>query len=181
MNIYSPRGSKVRFINKNGYDAELARARATFEVDVDYIVVRTNVGSWSSDVELEGVKGWWNTVMFENVEPATIQKPNKLITITTHYPNIDIQAKQRNQTADEFRKEFFQHRSTNESHLQEYLCHARHLFGSVQINGVEVVRYPSTEYPTCGGYDKACAFADALKYVWCDAVIEYKEIADAQP
>lgn len=64
MNIYSPWGTLVTFLNKNGYDYERELAAKVFEpgkiYEVDYIVV----GNSSSIVKLVGVAGEWNTVMF---------------------------------------------------------------------------------------------------------------------
>ena len=61
------KGTRVRFLNKNGYDME--RERAFKEIGEGRIVtVKTcSVGRSSSNYTFEEVPGSWNTVMFEKI------------------------------------------------------------------------------------------------------------------
>ena len=65
--VFYVKGTRVRFMNKNGYDME--RERAFKEIGEGRIVtVKTcSVGSSSSKYTFEEVPGSWNTVMFEKV------------------------------------------------------------------------------------------------------------------
>lgn len=61
---FCPRGTKVHFLNKNGYDGERERAAAAL-ADHDVVTVKEcRIGSSSSTYEFEEVEGKWNTVMF---------------------------------------------------------------------------------------------------------------------
>lgn len=74
MALDTPIGSKIRFLNRGGYDAELAEAREKLDVDQEYEVLALRVGGWSSKVQIEA--GWFNTVMFENVpDPENAPSP----------------------------------------------------------------------------------------------------------
>lgn len=68
MNIYASRGSKVSFLNKNGYDRDLTYANeAGLKEGEVYTVLETEVGSWSSSVSLLEFPGKsFNTVMFDD-------------------------------------------------------------------------------------------------------------------
>ncbi|WP_110933782.1 hypothetical protein [Paenibacillus bouchesdurhonensis] len=68
MNIYSQKGDRVRFLNKNGHDWEPERAREIGLVEGEiYTVERTDVGGWHTDVYLQEIPGYhFNSVMFEN-------------------------------------------------------------------------------------------------------------------
>jgi hypothetical protein len=63
------KGDKARFLGKNGYDAELKRAKETFTVGQDYEVASIEIGSWSSHITFVGIKHSWNSVMFSKVDP----------------------------------------------------------------------------------------------------------------
>lgn len=67
MDIYAPVGTKVRFLNENGYDFELEHAKKVFDVNKTYTVKDITIYSSSSDVVFEEVDGEWNTVMFTEV------------------------------------------------------------------------------------------------------------------
>lgn len=62
------KGDKMRFLGKNGYDSELAKAKQHFAVGTEYEVERCDVGDWSHTVEFVGIAGKWNGVMFELVQ-----------------------------------------------------------------------------------------------------------------
>lgn len=61
-------GDKVRFLDANGYDAQLLRARERFYKGQILIVRSRDVGDWSSSLSFEGVEGNFNSVMFEIVK-----------------------------------------------------------------------------------------------------------------
>jgi hypothetical protein len=67
MCIYSPPGTKVRFTGKNGQEIERERALLVLAVGSVYEVTSTDVGKCKSWTALVGVKGFFNTVMFERV------------------------------------------------------------------------------------------------------------------
>ena len=58
-------GQKVRFLNKNGYEYQLEKAKEAFNVDDEYTIKDCVVGMSSSYYKFEEVTGDWNTVMFE--------------------------------------------------------------------------------------------------------------------
>jgi hypothetical protein len=67
MNIYAIPGSKVVFLNKNGYEFQRDYANACgLEEGGVYIVRGTNVGQSSTLVYLEGFTTGFNSVMFDN-------------------------------------------------------------------------------------------------------------------
>lgn len=61
------KGTKVRFINANGYEGERSRALEQIGIDRQLTVIFCYIGSSSSDYEFEEVSGRWNTVMFDKV------------------------------------------------------------------------------------------------------------------
>lgn len=67
MNMYAKRGDKVIFTGNHGYESERESAKKILTVGEVYEVESTNVYSFSSTVELVGHKGFFNTVMFDNV------------------------------------------------------------------------------------------------------------------
>jgi hypothetical protein len=67
MDIYSPPGTEVVFLNKNGYALEREYASKVFVPGKVYIVESIDVGNWSSTVKFVGVEGEFNTVMFAEV------------------------------------------------------------------------------------------------------------------
>lgn len=66
MGVGYPKGTKMRFLSKNGYEMELNHARETFN-DQPVTVKMCYVGDWYSHYEFEEVAGRWNKVMFEKV------------------------------------------------------------------------------------------------------------------
>lgn len=65
MSIDSTAGTRGRFTGHGGYESQQARARELLVVDGIYTVTRTDIGDWSSSVELLEVPGEpFNTVMF---------------------------------------------------------------------------------------------------------------------
>jgi hypothetical protein len=72
MDIYAPTGTKVRFINANGYDHERKAAASILDTAKTYTVASTNVRQSSSSVYLQEIPTRsFNTVMFETVEDET--------------------------------------------------------------------------------------------------------------
>lgn len=68
MDIYSPRGTKVRFTGKGGWNAENKRANEILEVGSVYTIDATDVGRSFTYVTLQEVgKETFNSVLFENV------------------------------------------------------------------------------------------------------------------
>lgn len=64
-----PKGRKVSYLNKNGYDGDREYANEFFKEGQVLTVKEIYVGSWSSDVEfIEYPNERFNTVMFEDVE-----------------------------------------------------------------------------------------------------------------
>ena len=69
MDIYSPAGTVVYFLDENGYDSERERAREHLVKGQVLTVSEIDVGVWSSSVEFEELPGkWFNTVMFAHKE-----------------------------------------------------------------------------------------------------------------
>lgn len=69
MDIYSEEGTKVRYLNQNGYDYEREEANKELVEGEVYTVKYTIVGSWYSTVVLkEFPDKEFNTVMFGAVE-----------------------------------------------------------------------------------------------------------------
>ncbi len=69
MDIYSPKGTKVRFSGKNGTDFDQEFARKYLVVGGLYTISRTEVGSFSSDAILaEFPHSRFNTVLFAPIE-----------------------------------------------------------------------------------------------------------------
>jgi hypothetical protein len=65
-------GDKVRFLNEGGYAQERLIANDRMTPGQTYTVEEVQVGFWHSVITLEGVQGWHNTVMFENVEAPDV-------------------------------------------------------------------------------------------------------------
>lgn len=75
MNIYSPRGTIVYFLDHNGHDNERKLAADIFKKDQKLTVRSINVGSFSSEVMFEEYVGqWFNTVMFTEEPPMSQQR-----------------------------------------------------------------------------------------------------------
>jgi len=66
MRLDTKPGERVRFANTNGYGTERYNASQVLDTDTSYVVQEMSAGGWHSTVRLEGVIGWFNTVMFEN-------------------------------------------------------------------------------------------------------------------
>jgi hypothetical protein len=64
MDIYAAPGSLVMFDGRGGYDGEQKHARATLRMRGIYRIKDIRISSSSSTVELEGVTGRFNTVLF---------------------------------------------------------------------------------------------------------------------
>jgi hypothetical protein len=65
MDIYSPSGTTVYFLDENGYDSDREMARKHFTKGQALTVKDVDVGSWSSTVTFKELPGkWFNTVMF---------------------------------------------------------------------------------------------------------------------
>lgn len=58
-------GEKMRFLNRNGYPFQLAEAKKLFRLDRLYTVESCEVGPWSSKLTFVGIRGSYNSVMFE--------------------------------------------------------------------------------------------------------------------
>ncbi|PZT57722.1 hypothetical protein [Paenibacillus silvae] len=67
MNIHWPKGTKVRFCNRGGWDGEYEQAAQILKHGEVYVVRRINVYQSSSEVFLEGFKEGFNSVLFEDV------------------------------------------------------------------------------------------------------------------
>lgn len=68
MDIWTPPGTYVTYLNKNGYELNRAYANTVLEEGKQYTVYDIDVGSSYSYVQLVEVPGmWFNTVMFENL------------------------------------------------------------------------------------------------------------------
>ena len=66
MNIYAKRGDMVVFTGEGGYEYEREAAKTMMDVGEVYIVDRTEVSGWRTDVYLRGVPGKWNSALFED-------------------------------------------------------------------------------------------------------------------
>lgn len=68
MSIYAPEGTKVKFMNENGFDREKEYANKILDKNQIYTVDRVEVGGWVSYVYLkEFPNEAFNTVMFKEV------------------------------------------------------------------------------------------------------------------
>ena len=68
MDIMSKPGTKVKFLNRNGWDHERDAANEILNIHDTYTVKYIRIGSWKSYVQLiEFPTSSFNTVMFENV------------------------------------------------------------------------------------------------------------------
>ena len=62
---FKTKGTKVKFLNRNGYDHHLKRAQEAGMKEGDEFTIKiTHIGDWSSDHEFEEIEGRYNTVMF---------------------------------------------------------------------------------------------------------------------
>lgn len=55
----------TRFLGEGGYDAEREQALEVFTVGKKYRVIGGSMGQLSTRIELEGVPGCWNSVLFD--------------------------------------------------------------------------------------------------------------------
>lgn len=72
---FAGKGSKVRFLNKNGSSFDLANARKYFSENEELIVESIEIGDWYSNYKLKESNHSFNTVMFEVVDqkPVTVE------------------------------------------------------------------------------------------------------------
>ena len=62
------KGKRVRYLNRNGYDAHREYAAKMGITEGMILTVKTcTVGNWNSEYTFNEVKGSFNTVMFEEV------------------------------------------------------------------------------------------------------------------
>jgi len=61
------KGTRLRFLGKNGYDFQLQEALRVLNVGAVYTCTDCRVGDWEHSVALENVPGRFNGVMFEVV------------------------------------------------------------------------------------------------------------------
>lgn len=61
-------GRKVVFLNINGYDSQLSRARTIFLEGQVLEVEEIHIGRSNSKVKFKGIDKWFNTVMFQDYE-----------------------------------------------------------------------------------------------------------------
>lgn len=72
MDIYCNPGTKVRYLDENGYDGDREYARKFMQKDQTFTVEYVNVGNWSSLVAFRELPGKeFNTAMFEEVDTTT--------------------------------------------------------------------------------------------------------------
>jgi len=65
MDIYSPSGTVVYFLDENGYDGDLEYARQYMQKHQNLTVKQIDIGGWRTEVEFEEIPGkWFNSVMF---------------------------------------------------------------------------------------------------------------------
>jgi hypothetical protein len=65
MDIYSPSGTVVYFLDENGYDGDLEYARQYMQKYQIFTVKQIDIGGWCTEVEFEEIPGkWFNSVMF---------------------------------------------------------------------------------------------------------------------
>lgn len=74
MDIYAKPGTKVVFTGLNGGDFDQESARKVLVIGKSYTVKEIEVGSWRSDVYLEGFERSFNTVMFIEEEKYKKEK-----------------------------------------------------------------------------------------------------------
>ena len=205
MNIYAPKGTKVRFLNFNGQDWEREKAATVFDTEKEYTVDHTDVGNWSTDVYFEEVAGPWNSVMFLEVGeelPDYIKKARGLdvdeddeeccekeeakhipeVVVRTHFDSIETEARNRNMTVDELIAEFAHDESLtvkdfleNED-INDYLCGGDYREVSITIDGTEMVRYGDHYHDK--GRDKAEGFVDGLTCAYGEILLSHEYVAD---
>jgi hypothetical protein len=67
---FYPKGTKVRWVDRNGFPYQRETARKTFDPSETYIVQACQIGRSSSTYQFEGISGRWNSVMFEAIDVA---------------------------------------------------------------------------------------------------------------
>ena len=72
MRIDAPEGTKVRYLNQNGYDGDREYANKYLKEGQIYEVEFTVIHSWLTDVFLKGIPVSFNSVMFEEVEDELV-------------------------------------------------------------------------------------------------------------
>lgn len=58
----------VKFLGKNGYDYELREAKKKITVGKEYYVSTITIDKWKTTINLYGISGDFNSVMFEPVD-----------------------------------------------------------------------------------------------------------------
>lgn len=69
------KGDLMTFVGKNGYPHQLEAALKIFTPGEKYRVHKCDVGDFSHSIEFDGVKGWFNGVMFELASPISSTEP----------------------------------------------------------------------------------------------------------
>lgn len=64
MNIHGPKGTRVRFCNRGGWDGEYEEASKVLDHGEVNTVIRINMYQSSFEVFLEGFKQGFNSVLF---------------------------------------------------------------------------------------------------------------------
>ena len=68
MDIYSPQGTKVTFLDRNGTEYDRAEAERILKVGQVYTIDSIEVQDWISYIKLEEMPDrTFNSVMFDNV------------------------------------------------------------------------------------------------------------------
>lgn len=69
MNLQLPETNDVAiFTGTHGTDIDREKALKTFLVGRRYIVEEVKISHWSTIIRLEGIQGWWNSVLFEYIK-----------------------------------------------------------------------------------------------------------------
>lgn len=92
MNIRTEPGARVVYMAKGGYPDDVPHANKVLTKNMVYTVRCVEIDSWSSLVYLEGIKGGFNTVMFDNVTEdeevaAAEEEANEVVLATPIAPS----------------------------------------------------------------------------------------------
>jgi hypothetical protein len=69
MDIYTKKGTKVKYTGTGGYDSHKEHANKYLKVGETYTVLNTNVSGWHTDVFLQEVPNQcFNSVHFEELK-----------------------------------------------------------------------------------------------------------------
>lgn len=203
MNIYAPKGTKVRFLNFNGQEWERQKAATVFDTEKEYTVERIDVGGFSSDVYFEEVAGPWNTVMFLEVGeelPDYIKRARWIpipvdekkeqeeathipeVVVRTHFDSIETNACNLNMTVEELIAQFAHDVALTVKDFLEnedingYLCGGDYREVSITVDGHEVARYGDHYHDK--GRDKANGFVDGLMCAYGEISLSHEYVAD---